>query len=396
MTRKKGRGSPAAAAAAAAVAAVEAADDMADKEVTEPTEEEREQDEEIAAAAELAGESSARRPFMRLYRSHPALGGREALLDEIDASVYSRSFVRQNYGGGRYRVEHLKVRAADRKIGVSKREAFEVDLLLPPKHPAALLGGGVEPAPAPASPVAPQSLGDSLNTAVLTLVMDLVRQGSESAKLNNELTRASIDQLRANMVQPREERDPLEMFKSIAELLKPSQAAASPLALLKEMLEVRELMDGGGSREPSALGALTELGPKVLDTVNRALDQRGQPAPATLHQPDGRPVVEVPQPKSEAGPVSMDVVGMLGKWVPYLRQWAEEDWSPGTAAEIITKKIPAGYYPSLVAVLAPDDAVATIVTTFPTLVPFVGWLAELRTELLDSLREQPDDADAGS
>jgi hypothetical protein len=336
--------------------------------------------------------------------------GAYAYLDALDADALGGTdvkaglpaYVKEHYGGGEYRFEIRGPVGKGRIKGYRGGDSFSVDKTIPPKYPhepeIEVTRGGAS---------TPNSTADMLQSAVLTLVMDLVRQSGESQKLQNELTRASIDQLRANMHPAREERDPLEMFKAMAEIMRPAQVAADPIEQLNKVLELQERL-GGGTREPSAMGVIADLGPQLLGTLNKALDQRkpGGPPPVTIHDPDGTVVAHTPASapgSASAGqpqPEGAAVLQLLGRWVPYLTKWAEQDRDPGWAAGTIFWEVPAGYHAALRAKLEPEDAVTQIVAGFPALAPFAGWLAELRVELLASLNAQdgsgtPDDPSGG-
>jgi hypothetical protein len=345
------------------------------------------------------------RTTVKLWRRDRS--GREAYLDAIDAAALGGgdvnaglpAYVKDHYGGGEYRFEIRGPVGKGRLKGYRGGDSFTIDRAIPSRYPHD--AEAEEPARAPVVPTtANGSMAEMLQSTVLTLVMDLVRQGQESAKLQNELTRASIEQLRTNMNPAREERDPLEMFKTIADLLKPAQQAASPLGQLKELLELRELLDGGKG-EPSALGVVADLAPQLLGTINKALDQR-KPGeqPATIHDPDGTVVARAPAPApapavpaGQPQPEGAAVLQLLGGWVPRLAKWAEQDRAPEWVAETLLYEIPAGYHAVLKTAIEPDNAVAQIAAGFPAIAPFTDWLAQVRAELLASLNAE-DSGDA--
>lgn len=335
--------------------------------------------------------------------------GREAYLDAIDAALLGGgdvsaglpAYVKQHYGGGEYRFDIRGPIGKGRAKGYKGGGSFTVDKAIPPKYPH-----DPEPEePARAAALAPSgsSLGDSLNTAVVTLVLDLVRQGQdaqrqmmESNRVQNELMLSQIRQMQENN-RPRDDRDPLEMFQRMAEIMRPAQQAGSPLGQLKELLEVRDLLTGEKA-EPSALGIVAEIAPQLLGTINKALDGRqpAQPQPAaTIHNPDGKPVAEVPGPIPPAQPAPAPegaaVLQLLGRWVPRLAQWAEQDRNPEWVAETLLYEVPAGYHAALQAAIEPEEAVGQIVAGFPIIAPFGDWLAEVRTALLASLHADDDD-----
>lgn len=355
------------------------------------------------------------RTTVRLWRRDRQ--GREAYLDAIDAALLGGgdvsaglpAYVKEHYGGGEYRFDIRGPIGKGRARGYKGGDSFTIDRAIPPKYPHE--PEPEEPGRAPAAPVsgAPNgSLGDSLNTAVVTLVLDLVRQGQESAKLQNELMMAQIRQLNEN-TRPREDRDPLETFKAMAEIMRPAQVAGDPLEQLKKMLEIRELIAGDGDKaEPSALGIVSELGPQLLGTINRALDQRQAGAPgATVQNPDGTVAARLPSTAPAVPPVAESpapvggtaVLQLLGGWVPRLAKWAEQDRAPEWVAETLLYEIPAGYHAVLKAAIEPEDAVTQIAAGFPVIAPFAGWLAQVRGALLDSLHADdsgaPDDSGGG-
>lgn len=355
------------------------------------------------------------RTTVRLWRRDRQ--GREAYLDAIDAALLGGgdvsaglpAYVKEHYGGGEYRFDIRGPIGKGRARGYKGGDSFTIDRAIPPKYPH-------EPEPEeparPAGTGAPgapngSSVADSLQSAMVTLVLDLVRAGQESAKLQNELLSAQIAQLREGMGSRREERDPIETFKAMAEIMRPAAQAASPLGQLKELLEIRDLLGGGEKEPPSALGIVAELAPQLLGTINKALDGR-QPAPArptaTVHNPDGKPVAEVPGPVPPAQPAQpaaasegAAVLQLLGRWVPRLAQWAEQDRAPEWVAETLLYEVPAGYHGALKAAIEPEDAVNQIVAGFPVIAPFADWLAEVRAALLASLHaDDSDDAEPDS
>jgi hypothetical protein len=359
------------------------------------TEDEKEADD----AATEAGSDIPIRTEARIYRSHPMLGNKEALVDVVAARQFTGGasivdFCRESYGGGDYRVEFYgptKGKEGHRGKGrlPGRARTFKIDPTIPPRHPMAVLSAGAAGGNPPA--VASGGGGGGLDQAVALLVIDIIKQGQEMQRQHSALLTAQLEALRADRTP---DRDPLEMFKGMVELMRPREEAQSPMAQLRELLEVQQLIQPSGGRE-SALGVLAELGPKVLETVNEAMKRQpaAQPAaqPATLHDADGRALGEVPQ----AGG-AVNIKALLGPWAPRLVKWAQQGRPAGWVAETVYWEVPQGLHPHLEAALAPDGVTAELIATYPALGQWPDWLAEIRTEVLSLLHGGEDDTGAGA
>jgi len=356
---------------------------------------------------------------VKLYRTHPQLGGREAFLTEIAPDAFSQDMVKNTFGGGRYRAQWFgptKGKAGTRGRGPLKTVSFDVDLSIPPKSPAS----GPVSSPGDVAPDGPARTGSRLDavmeSGVISLLqtmqnanaaqMAMMKQVLESTQrpgldIASILTAAApiVAALIANMGN---RPDPMQTAREIAEL---ATTKANPAHDIKSMLEaLKELRsltgESGGSDEdtPAWLRVLERTaGPLLSAAMQRDrsgpvgqvtpgdVGFPGHPAPTDVGAPSIHPSLPVaPATPNEEPAVSPDLM-FVRPYVPMLAQWAQQGRSAAWAAETILYDVPAGLLSTVEARLRPDDVVTRMTAAFPSLAPFDVWLGDFRSAMLEQL-----------
>lgn len=359
---------------------------------------------------------------VKLYRTHPQLGGREAFLTEIAPDVFSQDMVKNTFGGGRYRAQWFgptKGKAGTKGRGPLKSITFDVDLSIPPKSPAS------GPVSSPGD-VAADGAGRSgsrldavMESGVISLLqtmqnanaaqMAMMKQVLESTQRPGvdiaSILTAAAPIVAALITSMTNRPDPMQTAREIAEL---ATVKSNPTHDIKSMLEaLRELRsltgDGGGVDDdtPPWLRVLERTaGPLLSAALQRdraaPIGQegpgdvafRGPPAPDVGAVPV-HPSLPVPPATPNDPPVSPDLL-FVKPYVPVLTQWAEQGRSALWAAETILYEVPPGLLSTVQARLAADDVVPRMVAAFPSLAPFDVWLGEFRAAALEQLQGEPD------
>lgn len=364
------------------------------------------------ASSELPTQAKA-----RLYRSHPATGNREAFVDSIDASMFSQDYVRDNYGGGRYRVQFFGPR--DGKVAYIKQTQFDVDLTIPPKVPGV---GVAAQAPAASASNAPQG-SSALDMAIVSMLTTMMQNMSAQQNQQAEATRAMTamqmqmmkdhsTMLAAQLAQlgQKPDRDPFDMVKDLAALIKPE-----PTRSLREELETLQMLKeitGDSAGETSWLDVVKELAPPLLQNAANAnrpervrrparmVDGSGAPLTAPVEGP-GQPArvagsgapdgggVAAPTPGAEAPNVEvMPSLKFVAPIIPKLVKWAGQGRPPALCAEWQLSEIPEGFYPMLREQLSAPSLLDDLGQAFPATIPVRAWIEEFRAAMLELMEPE--------
>lgn len=368
----------------------------------------------------IGREGGGPRETARIFRRHPRYGTEEAFLDEIPTSSFSRAMIRDQYGGGHYRVEFYgavkgrKGRATRGKKGTE--QVFSVDLAIPPKAPVAYQE------PPTLVPDVGGPFRDRMAPVLENGVLQLLTLQQETMRALGETFRAPprvglsevIEKLTPvltvllPLLFERRGPDDLERLKTTVELLRDTQApAANPLTQVeqtKQLIElVKGMLPGGpeGDREPSALGLARDLGVPLLQMLRERMATPGagrvgherlgsgfDPGSAA-HELQGR---ETPVPLS----VTSEEANAMRFLEPYLNrieEWAREQRTPEWAADGLLHGLDA-MFPVILPYLERPDLVDRLTAARPALAPYRFWLMALQTELLGVIRGDDDDDDS--
>lgn len=368
------------------------------------------------ASSELPSQAKA-----RLYRSHPATGNREAFVDSIDASMFTQDYVRDNYGGGRYRVQFFGPR--DGKVAYIKQTQFDVDLTIPPKVPGVGVSG--TPSPATSSDGRGSAGIDMAVVSMLTTMMQQIsaanqaqlQQSQQFAALQMQMMKDHSAMMGAQIAalgNKPPERDPMELVERVTALIKPDGNAKSLRDELETLKMLKELTGEGSGAETSWLDVVKELAPPLLAgaaqrdgiRVPRRAAGRVVPVSGPVSGPgialpaagagDGAtttPGVETP---NEVSPTLKFVAPI----VPKLVKWAGQGRRPDLSAEWQLSEIPEGFYPMLREQLSSPSLLDDLGQAFPATIPVRAWIEEFRTAMLElmepeSEHDEPDEPDNG-
>lgn len=397
-----------------------------------------EQESHEREALEIVTDLAPRGLTARLYRAHPKLPGGEAFLDELPARLVTHAYVREQYGGGAYRVEiiGLSQKGRDRPgRGKLRQETFTVDLSIPPKlprgaqdtlpptgaHAAVVNPPQVVPGP-PAVPPSPFTTGDAINAALQGSVISMFKSMQELGNLQTAMVERMVSERNA----PRSSVDwgevakvavpglvtlatafltrkdkGLSEVKELLTLVRESQPAPRPSSTLDTIREALALADelrgdagradGRDSVAPwwadlAAAGAQAIAGIAADRAAAAAVGPSGATVAGALPAGDpaaGAPVVSQPEvtPVPSLPAVLDPLAAIVRPFVPTLQQWAREGRPAGWAAETLSFELPEAVHGRVAGLVADPASVVALVQAFPALVPHEVWLQGMRAEL---------------
>lgn len=370
----------------------------------------------------------------RIYRSHPQTGNREVITDVVASNMVSLDFLRDTYGGGRYRVAFYgptKNGKGKTTKGKVKEETFEVDTSIPPTHPRAK-SGPISNGPAPAPNAG--RLDSIMESGLINFLQSMQTSQQMQAAIVKQMLEGSqhkgpgvleIIAAIAPIVAPLltalvQRKDPMDTAREIAKLATEEKSGSNVehframLSLVKELKGIARPVVEGGESEPSWLQAIERVGVPLLE---RAMMQDRVAAAATSLPPtapnanvvpntvptheEDTPLLRAPNggsPFAPATPNENPVADMLPAelsvlrpFVPLVVQWATQGRDPTWCAAAIAYDVPEGLWPHMARMLARPTIAADITGAVPALAPFEGWLAELRDELLREITGEGED-----
>lgn len=310
---------------------------------------------------------------VRIQRVNPDTGV-PAHVGEIPAEGFSLETLADTFGGGRY---HLRVFVNREQKG--GRTLVEIDPTIPPRNPRAPRGG-----------VAAQASGNVVSDMMMTMMMRSVEMQQQMMTGFSTAMTAMMTAATANKA------DPVEQFTRMAAVLKPEQSPG--VSQLKELLEVAEMLGGGGRADPTLA-----LAAEGIKTVNEIVKR--QPIPQ--QPPKGQLPVRASQAMS-ATPAALNDRLWIAAIRPQLPRLAPliGTLAPDTVADIIQQKFPPEAWADLVADATADIPAGTPITpsamvvfadrTIATLgIPTDRrqWLSELACEVVTIANDSVDGDD---
>ena len=402
----------------------------------------QEMQEHDVEAREIVADLTPRDLTARLFRSHPALPGGEAFVDEFPARLADQAYIARTYGGGSYRVEiyGLTNKGRDRPArGKLRQETFTVDLTIPPKNPGEELGPAVrsttngarppDPEPARQEPAPPPIIApaDAINAALQGSVISMFRTMQELGHLQTSMVErlvtkqperpavdwgevakvavpAAVTLLTALLAKKDTSVSQAKELMTLLQSANPQQPRRSAVEELRDamalMQELRsEAPEGGSAAAPNAVPWWADLAKAGAQIVAGMADSRGEPpalapgAPVPSLAAGSPPAADppgvaaaAPQPAAETAVIDADpMLAQLRPFAPHLAQWAREARSPEWAAETLLFEIPPGFHAYLLPRLRDPAMIPQLVRALPVLVPYEPWLQSVRAALVEQL-----------
>lgn len=353
-----------------------------------------------------------------------------ATIDLVTAEVVDEAWIREEYGGGKYRVYYWGTRN-DGTYGYLEKIAkeFIIDDSIPFKgapHKRAANGavhnpdGSVVGAPA-GSTLMDMGMLQLFKTMQdnSTLMMQQARDHSAAQTAMLERLAAPRDNglvpllaaltplltpLVAGLVQ---RKDPMDTARELAALMKPDAGergtVKETIGAFRELMEVRDLLNpnGGGDGEGGEgrwFSLLEKVIPGALDVLKTEAAKRGVPlarvgapaVPPAIAAPPAPPVVAVPDPSPAEAPVS-DEWSALEPYVARLAQMAANNKAPFGVMQTIVTIAPAPMVAAIRELVARDDAVPMLTHRFPALQPYTAWTAQLVEEFRNEFFGEADE-----
>ena len=324
-----------------------------------------------------------------LSRQDPVDPREYAHLAVIDAKDFSLEYVKQIYGGGRYKA---RVRRGGKPYTWLRQVSFAIDARLYPPRTKPLHEGHEAPAASPA--------GNSPSPELLelrTMVRELCGLTAQLA------TRPAAP-----------ERDPVEMALRIAEAVKapPQSFSVAEILTLVEsarsngMRLGRELAEKAPEQD-SVLAFAREIAPPILG----ALQKNATPGPAPTQAATGLHLVRADRPAAPAPPSSSDSTDPMGpsslipewarplqRWIPQLLIKQQQGKNPEVYAHLLLEELDHDTYERLAEASAAPDFVESVLNAAPGLTDpgrrawFAEFLAEVReTIAADAAADEADE-----
>lgn len=359
-----------------------------------------------------------------------------ATLDHVPATNLDESWIRDEYGGGKYLVYFWGTRK-DGTYGYLTKQGkeFIIDDSIPFK--GALRGrplsGPVRDAP---KGEGRGTVGDIMDMGIMQLFKGMQDNSAAQAQMARDHSAAMMAMLE-RIAAPRESgiaallplltpllspllagllnrKDPIEAAREIAALMKGDTNTAGTLrdmiGAFRELGEVREMLGPlGGAQPPDEegrwFGLIEKLVPGAMQLLQQESARTGQPVTAIARAlPAGSPATPAGVPAVPVRPVTLPPAPMtptaaVDEWTPlepYVSQlvaMAAQNKSAFGVAQTIVTIAPPAMIAAIRELVARDDAVQTLVNRFPTLGQYPAWLAGLVGELYaELLPEDEDDA----
>lgn len=389
-----------------------------------PTEEDEPEDksvseQEIDDAVDRAEEEQPTKVESRIFRRHPLTGNREMFTDTVDSDVVTADFLKQTYGGGYYRVQVIgpvkKGKAGKPGRGVLKILRFEVDLSIPPKHPAQAT---TPPSAMPNAPQGASALDATVATMLTTMLTQMQNASAAQAAQMSTLSTMQMQMMKDHSTMlaaqlahlaPKPERDPLEVLKEAASIIRPNEKSSFG-DFLEQYKLFKEIAGDAEAKDTSWLDVIKEVAPSLIDRARsedaatrrvRGRHDRGDSrilSAGTAETPsEGGTVVQEGSEGDGARAVTPPNVNPNLRFItpimPRVIKWATQGKDATLCAEWLMSDIPAGFYPMLREQLSSLTFMPDVVAAFPQAEPFQPWIEKLRQTLIEAT--SPDDEETG-
>lgn len=363
-------------------------------ETETPTETETEQKtEQETVGEEIISEVSAasgKSPESIIYRKD-AETGEERWLAKVATSLVSHEWLAKKFGGGEYRVQHRKPNATGKMV-YGGQDTIKIDPSVKPEVAVVIAPDG--------SPVAP---GSSRIDAIMEAgVMSLIQQMQNANTTQMELVRSivaersnakpgtdwvavltALSPIVAGLIPLLTNRpDTMTQAREIAELATKNQGAQGGLkdfiGAMKEMLEVRDLLGGGGDDDRSTGERLLESAlPKFMELAERYAGNAGAVAPGpVIAPPVAAPALPSGQPQPVAQQQPMNWTAFVSRAVPRWIALAQRGKDPELYAEVEVDNMPPMFMIPLRKFLSSEGAYEAMLNAFPVLKDHEDWFRD--------------------
>lgn len=369
-----GAGAPAAPAAPGGAAAASAGDPAAgDQGATEQAAADvaTERDRIPADARAVLARFGARASQVKVWRYSDERGSYE-YVRLIPAAEFNEERLQQRYGGGQYRGDVID--GAGRHLGSVPPFAIAGDAL------------ALRPAPGAAAAAAAPDVASQLAPMFAALIDGQRAIAEALARVGTaQPAAAGIDQVVA-------------IARALRDLAPAPAAAAAgattpagtPLAQVRELLQVSELLGRGSNAPDWALLVREGVQPVVglmREHINLSREQmhlRRRPPAAPAAAAAAAPAPAGAALATAAGDPLAPLLGALSPWArSFLLDCAASDKDPALYAELVLDKLPGEVFDALPQLLAAPDVGARVVALVPEWEPFRDWFVQL----VDALRE---------
>lgn len=356
-----------------------------------------------------------------------------ATLDHVPVANVDEQWVREEYGGGKYKVYFLGQRG-DGTYGYLKGQVkdFVIDTSVPFR--GALRGRNpAAPAGAPAALPTGTSLMDMGMLQIFKTMQDNSAMMMQQMRDHSTTQAAVLERLSA----PREsalekmlpllmpiatslitllgtKKDPMEIARELAVLMKPSGdggGVREAMGTMREMLEMRELLapSGDGDGEPGWWRLLEKVVPGAIDVIRMEAEKRGQTVQQLAQTPAvPRALAPAPVPGAPAVPgaalaaapaAAPEPAPVADEWTPLephvrtLISFAQRNADPFGMMQTIKTLAPPALLAALRELVVREDATEFLMQRFPAMQPYRVWTEQLLDEFHVDFFGEDEDAD---
>ncbi len=373
-----------------------------------------------------------RQPEARISRLDP-FTKKLSFLETVDPSQVDDGWMRENYGGGEYRVMVYGTRE-DGSFGYLKKQSkfYRVDSSIPFKGAIRerVAAGAINAEPVASSPAMGRASADIMNMGIMQLFKSMQDNSAIQMQMMKDASAMNMAALE-RMARPTESqlptllaalspliapflsgmvnrKDPMEIATQLAELMKganaPRESVKDMIETFSSLMEMRGMMNGEKSDEVTLLGTVKDLAPNVLDVL-KSFAQRPAaavppPGPARIIQrtearPQLPPIERLPSsgPAREVAPL-LSVEGMpavpTDEWtalegpMQQLIAQARTNKPPHRVAGMVLLFASEEQQATLREVVAQSDVAEVITARFPEFQKHQVWLGEF----VDCLRDE--------
>lgn len=354
----------------------------------EETEAKTEQETAADAVIDEATAANPRAPESIIYRKDSE-SGEERWLGKVASSIVSNEYIAKRWGGGEYRVQHRKPNATGKMV-YGSQETYKIDPSVKPEPmtteadgtPVKLGGGSHIDAIMEAGVMSLITQMQNNNTTQMEMVRSMMSDRGGS-KLDWVALLAAVSPILIAIIERTGgKKDTVELAKEIADMSRDKSAPAGSmkdmLGSLKEMLEISDLMRGGGGGDDRSTGErlLEAALPKFMEMAER-MGPSPQAGGVPVAPPTSPAQLSAGAPKPEL-PVWTTFVS---KKVPQWIRLAQMDKDPELYAALEVDNMPPVFMGTLRQFMRRDDAIDLVFTAFPALQEYDEWAREFFDEI---------------
>lgn len=374
----------------------------------------------------------------RITRWNESLG-QYATLDYVPVANVEESWIKDEYGGGKYKVYFLGPRA-DGTYGYLKGQVK--DYVIDPSIP---FRGAQRKRPGDAPEAAVIPAGSSLmdmgalqifktmqDNSVMVMTMMRDNSTAQAAMLERlaapregpleKLLPLLVPVVTAFIQAQGQKKEPLEMVREFAQIMKSNDSGGGvreAMGIMRDMMEMREMLGtgtgGDGDGDPPWWRLLEKVVPGAIEVIKMEAAKRGTtvdqlartaaparaiPAPAPVVGAPAVPV-PVPEPAAPAAPAP-ESTAVADEWTPlepYIQQlvgFAQRNTEPYDMMKTIKTLAPRPLLAALRELVVREDALPFLMQRFPALQPHQAWTDQLLDEFHADFFGDDDGGDEGA